>query len=102
MSLCKKGKFDLINEDLAEYCTSISTDMLELLCVNDLWINIKHVLSTTMKQHIPTKFISHDTNIQWLRKLINELQDVNVEPTSRLRAQMLQVIGKFMGNLVDP
>ena len=41
--LYKKGKFDLINEDLAEYYTSISNDMLESLSVNDLWVNIKHV-----------------------------------------------------------
>ena len=43
----KKWKFDLINKDLVEYYTSISNDMLELLSVNDLWINLKHVLSTT-------------------------------------------------------
>ena len=39
--LFKKGKFDLINEDLTEYYTSISNDMLESLSVNDLWINLK-------------------------------------------------------------
>ena len=33
-----------------------------------------------------------------LGKLINELPDINVEPTTRLKAQMLQVIGKFIGN----
>ena len=42
--------------------------MLESLSVNDLWINIKHVLSTTMEKHIPTKMISLNTNISWFRK----------------------------------
>ena len=40
---CKKGIFDLINEDLAEYYTSISNDMLES-SVNDLWINMFYLL----------------------------------------------------------
>ena len=66
--LCKKWKFDLINEDLAEYNTSTSNDMLEYLSVNDLWINFKHVLSTTMEKHIPTKMISLNTNIPWHRQ----------------------------------
>ena len=66
--LYKKGKFDLINEDLAEYYTSISNDMLESLSVNDLWINFEHVLSTTMEKHIPTKMISLNTNIPWFRQ----------------------------------
>ena len=61
-------KFDLINEDLAEYYTSISNDMLESLSVYDLRINIKHVLSTTMEKHIPTKMISLNTNIPWFRQ----------------------------------
>ena len=42
--------------------------MLELLSVNDLRINFKHVLSTTMEKHIPNKVISHNTNIPWLRQ----------------------------------
>ena len=54
--------------DLAEYHTSISNDMLKSLSVNDLWINFKHVLSTTMEKHIPTKMISLNTNIPWLRQ----------------------------------
>ena len=66
--LVQKGKFDLINEDLAEYYTSISKDMLESLSVNDLWINFKHVLSTTMEKYIPTKVISLNTNIPWFRQ----------------------------------
>ena len=66
--LHKKWKFDLINEDLAEYYTSISNDMLESLSVNDLWINFKHVLSTTMEKHIPTKMISINTNIPWFKQ----------------------------------
>ena len=66
--LCKKGKFDLINEDLAEYYTSISNDMLESLSVNDLWINFKHVLSTTMEKHIRSKMIRLNTNIPWFRQ----------------------------------
>ena len=37
--------------------------MLESLSVNDLCINFKHVLSTTMEKHIPTKMISLNTNI---------------------------------------
>ena len=37
--------------------------MLESLSVNDLWTNFKHVLSTTMEKHIPTKMISLNTNI---------------------------------------
>ena len=64
----QKGKFCLINEELAEYYTSISNDMLESLSVNDLWINFKHVLSTTMEKHMPTKMISLNTNIPWLRQ----------------------------------
>ena len=64
----KKGKFDLINEDLAEYNTSISNDMLESLSANDLWINFKHVLSTTMEKHISTKMISLNTNVPWFRQ----------------------------------
>ena len=64
----KKLKFDLINKDLAEYHTSISNDMLESLSVNDLWINLKHVLSTTMEKDIPTKMISLNTNIQWFKQ----------------------------------
>ena len=63
--LHKKGKFDLINEDLAEYYTSISNDMLESLSVNNLWINFRHVLSTTMEKHIPTKMISLNTDVPW-------------------------------------
>ena len=39
--------------------------MLESLSVNDLWINLKHVLSTTMEKHIPTMMISLNTNIPW-------------------------------------
>ena len=42
--------------------------MLESLSVNDLWINIKHVLSTTMEKHIPTKMIRLNTDIPWLRQ----------------------------------
>ena len=42
--------------------------MLESLSVNDLLINFKHVLSTTMEKHIPTKMISLNTNIPWLRQ----------------------------------
>ena len=64
----EKGKFDLINEDLAEYYTSISNDMLESLSVNYLWINFKHVLSTTMEEHISTKMISLNANIPWFRQ----------------------------------
>ena len=63
-----KWKFDLINKDLAEYYTSISNDMLESLSVNDLWINLKHVLSTTMEKNIPTKMISLNTNIPWFKQ----------------------------------
>ena len=66
--LHKKGKFDLINEDLAEYYTTISNDMLESSSVNDLWINFKHVLSTTMEKHIPTKMISLNTSIPWFKQ----------------------------------
>ena len=66
--LYNKGKFDLINEDLAEYYTSISNDMLESLSVNDLWINFKHVLSTTMEKYIPSKMISLNTNVPWFRQ----------------------------------
>ena len=66
--LYNKGKFDLINEDLAEYYTSISNDMLESLSVNDLWINFKHVLSTTMEKYIPSKMISLNTNVSWFRQ----------------------------------
>ena len=64
----KKWKFDLINEDLAEYYTYIFNYMLELLSANDLWINLKHVLSTTMEKHVPTKMISLNTNIPWHRQ----------------------------------
>ena len=64
----KNWKFDLINEDLAEYYTSISNDMLESLSANDLWINFKHVLSTTMEKHISTKMISLNTNVPWFRQ----------------------------------
>ena len=64
----KKWKFDFINKDLAEYYTSISNDMLESLSVNDLWINLKHVLSTTMEKDIPTKMISLNTNIPWFKQ----------------------------------
>ena len=64
----KKGKFDLINEDLTEYYTSISNDMLESLSVNDLWMNFKHVLSTTMEKYISSKMISLNTNVSWLRQ----------------------------------
>ena len=64
----KKWKFDLINNDLAEYYTSISNDMLESLSVNDLWINLQHVLSTTMEKDIPTKMISLNTNIPWFKQ----------------------------------
>ena len=64
----KKLKFDLISKDLAEYHTSISNDMLESLSVNDLWINLKHVLSTTMEKDIPTKMISLNTNIPWFKQ----------------------------------
>ena len=42
--------------------------MLESLCVNDLWINFKHVLSTTIEKHIPTKMINLNTNIPWFRQ----------------------------------
>ena len=55
-------------EDLAEYYTYISNDMLKSLSVNDLWINFKHVLSTTMEKHIPTKMISLNTNIPWFKQ----------------------------------
>ena len=65
---CKERKLDLINEDLAEYCTSIYNDMLESLSVNDFWINCKHVLSTTMEKHILTTMISLNTNIPWFRQ----------------------------------
>ena len=64
----KKWTFDLINKDLAEYYTSISNDMLESLSINDLWINLKHVLSTTMEKDIPTKMISLNTNIPWFKQ----------------------------------
>ena len=64
----RKGKFDLINEDLAEYYTSISNDMLESLSVNEFWMNFKQVLSTTMERHILTKMINLNTNIPWFRK----------------------------------
>ena len=63
----KKGKFDLLNEDLAEYYTSISNDMSEL-SVDDLWIHVNHVLSTTVDKHILTKMISLNTNIPWFRQ----------------------------------
>ena len=42
--------------------------MLESLSVNDLWINLKHVLSTTMEKAIPTKMISLNTNIPWFKQ----------------------------------
>ena len=42
--------------------------MLESLSVNDLWIDLRHVLSTTMEKHIPTKMISLNTNIPWFRQ----------------------------------
>ena len=64
----KKWTFDLINKGLAEYYTSISNDMLESLSVIDLWINLKHVLSTTMEKDIPTKMISLNTNIPWFKQ----------------------------------
>ena len=66
--LYKKGKFDLINEDLAEYYASILNDMLESLSANDLLINFKHALSTTMEKNTPTKMISLNTNIPWFRQ----------------------------------
>ena len=69
--LCNKkiflDKFDLINDFLTEYNTSISTDMLESLPVNDLWINFKQILSTTMEKLIPTQMISPNTNMPWSR-----------------------------------
>ena len=90
MFLHKKWKFDLINEDLAEYYTSISNDKLKSLSVNDLWINFKHVLSSMMEKHIPTKMISPIPFIfHGLSKLINKLQYVNIEPMTRQKAQML-------------
>ena len=42
--------------------------MLESLSVYDLRMNFKHVLSTTMEKHIPTKMISLNTNIPWFRQ----------------------------------
>ena len=66
--LHKKGKFDLINKYLTEYYSSISNDMLEMLSVNNLWINLKHVLSSTTVKHIPTEINSPHTNIPWLRQ----------------------------------
>ena len=42
--------------------------MLESLSVNNLWINFKHVLSTTMEKHIPSKMIRLNTNIPWFRQ----------------------------------
>ena len=42
--------------------------MLESLPVDDLWINIKHVLSTTKDKHIPAKMISLNTNFPWFRQ----------------------------------
>ena len=42
--------------------------MLESLSVNDLWMNFRHVLSTTMEKHIPSKMISLNTNIPWFRQ----------------------------------
>ena len=38
------------------------------LSVNDLWKNFKHVLSTTMEKHIPTKMISLNINIPWFKQ----------------------------------
>ena len=58
-----KWTFDLINEDLEEYYTSISNDMLESLSLNDLRINFIHALSIMVEKHIPTKMISLNTNI---------------------------------------
>ena len=48
--------------------TSTSNDMLESLSVDDLWINVEHVLSATMEKHIPTRMISLNTNIPWLKQ----------------------------------
>ena len=72
--------------------------MLESLSVNDLWINLKHVLSTTMDKHILTKIISPNTIISWSKQTHNQLQDINVEPMTRLKVKMLHVIEKFIGN----
>ena len=36
--------------------------------VIDLWLNLKHVLSTTMEKHISTKMISLNNNIPWFRQ----------------------------------
>ena len=58
-----KWTFDLINEDLEQYYTSISNDMLESLSLNDLRINFIHALSIMVEKHIPTKMISLNTNI---------------------------------------
>ena len=44
---------------------------------------LKHDLSTMMEKYIPTKMISHNINILWFKKLINELPDINVEPMTR-------------------
>ena len=72
--------------------------MLESLSVNDLCINFKHVLSTTMVKHIPTKMISLNTNIPWFRQTHIRAARHKRRAYDKAKVQMLQVIGKFIGN----
>ena len=52
--LYKKGKFDLIGEELIQYYSSITIDVLDCLSVNQLWTGFKHVLISAMEKHIPS------------------------------------------------
>ena len=57
--LYKKGNFEEIDKDIQNFANTL-TDVIKITSVNDLWLNFKSTLLTSIEKHIPSKQVFTD------------------------------------------
>ena len=65
--LYKKGKFDLISKDMVEFATSVTDEKVQSLGVNELWMDFKQALLTSVDKHIPSRLSRNSTQLPWIK-----------------------------------
>ena len=53
--LYKKGNFEEIDKDIQNFANTLTDDVIKITSVNDLWLNFKSTLLTSIEKHIPSK-----------------------------------------------
>ena len=64
--LYKKGKFDLISNDMDKFAKTLTDDAVEKSTVNTLWNNFKDAILKSIEKHVPSRMSKNSSQLPWV------------------------------------